>query len=93
MVVGVCGAVWLWYLWFVVVWVSVACVCGTVSLVDWFVWLCGRGNVWKPDAGLGENGVDMVWVCLYSWCINSEEKNFEKGFGKGMAMNLLVHKN
>ena len=42
-----------------------------------------------PDAGLVRINVGAV----YGWRINSEEKNFGKGFGKGMAMSLLVHKN
>ena len=64
-VCGICGCVWLRYLWCLwSVW--------AVSLVDWFVWAGLARNLWEPDAGLGENGVDMVWVCLYSWYINSK---------------------
>ena len=77
-------------------------ICGVCMVVEcvgqcrWWIglrWLDWRGICGNRNAGLGENEVDMAWVCLYGWYINSEEKNFEKGFGKGMAMNLLVHKN
>ena len=85
---GVCGAVWacVFVAWFV-------CVCGTVSLVDWFA-----GAVWarvSVETGRwsrqNQSQTWLVYVC--GWYINSEEKNFGKGFGQGMAMSLLVHKN
>ena len=81
------GVAWVFvYLWVFAVWVFVeaVCVCGVcMGVVSVFVGVdsvvgglvCGAvwaRNLWKPDAGLGENGVDMVWVCLYSWCINSK---------------------
>ncbi len=73
---------------------SVACVVSVVgvdSVVGGLVcggWIgaemCGDWN-----AGLVE--INVGAVC--GWYINSEEKNFGKGFGKGMAISLLVHKN
>ena len=63
-VLCVCGAVWARYLWCVVV----DSVVGGLVCGGWIgACICGNRN-----AGLGENGVGMVWACLYSWCINSK---------------------
>ena len=84
----------VWCLWGCMVVVSAVCgcvgICGAVvvgGLVcgGWIgAEMCGDWN-----AGLVE--INVGAVC--GWYINSEEKNFGKGFGKGMAISLLVHKN
>ena len=57
LVCGGCMGVEIW--WTVSLWIGL---CG---------WIGAEMRV-NRCAGLGENGVDMVWVCLYSWCINSK---------------------